>query len=491
MKNLKKYIESMEFHDFTKINDWLWETPSSYRKDMLVSARVYASENLLRQSLKDRSILQLINGATLPGIAGYTLAMPDCHEGYSVPIGFVGAMRIKDGIISPGATGFDISCGVRLLKTEYKEEDIKNRLRKLVGEMQKRIPSGLGKGRQVKIDKKTLRRILERGSRELVEQGYGTNEDISRCESLGRLDWADADCVSDYAKNRGRSQVGTLGSGNHFLEIQKVEKIFDERAAKSFGLFKGQLVIMIHCGSRGLGHQVCTDYLKEFAPLMFNKYRIGVPDREFACVPFSSPEGERYFRAMAAAANYAFSNRQMITHFVREAWQGVFQEKESSLTTLYDVTHNIIKKEEHIIEGKSQEVAVYRKGATRAFPPGSKDIPQEYRETGQPVLLPGTMGTSSYVMVGKKEGEASFFSTAHGAGRTMSRKKAHRSISGKEVAEKLQKKGILISCQSQRGLAEEAPLAYKNVEDVVEVAHNAGLSGKVAKLIPLAVIKGE
>ena len=305
------------------------------------------------------------------------------------------------------------------------------------------------------------------------------------------MSWADATAVSNQAKNRGRDQVGTLGSGNHFLEVQKIDEIFDEMVAKNFGLFKDQIVIMIHCGSRGLGHQVCTDYLREFIPLMERKYEIRVPDREFACVPFSSPEGQRYFGAMAASANYAWANRQMIAHFVRKAWKEVLGEKASPLIALYDVAHNIIKKEKYIIEGKEIEMAVHRKGATRAFPPGHSEIPEKYREVGQPVLIPGSMGTASYVLVGTKEGKEAFFSTCHGAGRTMSRHAATRAISGEEIVRELELKGIIVKCWSLRGIAEEAPMAYKNVDEVVNIVHNAGLSKKVAKLVPLAVIKGE
>lgn len=477
--------------DFKKISDWLWEIPKGFRADMKVPARIYVSEKMLEEVFRDESIPQLINGCTLPGILNYGIAMPDCHEGYSVPIGFVGAMSTSDGIISPGACGFDINCGMKLLKSEYSEKEIKSHLENLATEIQKEVPSGLGRGRQIKFSIEQIDRILESGAKRVVEQGYGEKEDVENCEANGKLEWADASAVSFHAKNRGRDQVGTLGSGNHFLELQKVEEIFDEEVAKAFGLFKDQIVIMVHCGSRGLGHQVCTDYLREFIPLMLNKYKIKVPDREFACVPFNSPEGQRYFGAMASAANYAWANRQMITHFVRKAWKSVLGEKATSLVALYDVAHNIIKKEKYIIDGKETEVAVHRKGATRAFPSGHPEIPKRYREVGQPVLIPGSMGTASYVLVGTKEGEEAFYSTNHGAGRTMSRHAAVRKISGQEVIKSLESKGIIIKCWSLRGIAEEAPMAYKNIDEVVEVVHNAGLSKKVAKLVPLAVIKGE
>ena len=477
--------------DFIKINNYLWELPKSYRQDMLVPARIYASEEMLDDILGDESIPQLINGTTLPGIVKYGIAMPDCHEGYSVPIGFVGAIKTSDGIISPGACGFDINCGMKLLISQYPEKEIKPFLEKLATEIQKEVPSGLGRGRQIKLSIEQINKILEGGAKELVKNGYGEKEDIKYCEAEGCLEWADSKAVSSHAKNRGRDQVGTLGSGNHFLEIQKVAEVFDQKVAEAFGLFKDQIVIMIHCGSRGLGHQVCSDYLKEFIPLMYNKYKIKVPDREFACVPFSSPEGQRYFSAMASAANYAWANRQMIAHFVRKAWKSVLGEKGGKLIALYDVAHNIIKKEKYLVDGKEVEVAVHRKGATRAFPPGNQEIPEKYRLVGQPVLIPGSMGTASYVLVGTKEAEEAFYSTSHGAGRTMSRHAATRKISGKEVVESLKAKGIIVKCYSFRGIAEEAPIAYKNIDEVVEVVDQSKLSKKVAKLIPLAVIKGE
>jgi tRNA-splicing ligase RtcB len=478
-------------NDFKRINDYLWEIPKTFRSDMRVPARAYVSEKMLEESFKDKSLEQLVNISTLPGIQKYALAMPDMHEGYASPIGGVAAIRISDGIISPGMCGYDINCGMKLLKSEYSEKEIKPHLDKLATEIQKEVPSGLGKGRKLKFSVEEIDKILEGGIPHLVKNGYGEKEDAENCEGSGRLEWADVSAVSSHAKNRGRDQVGTLGSGNHFLEIQKVAEIFDEETAKVFGLFKDQIIIMIHCGSRGLGHQVCTDYLREFIPLMEGKYKIRVPDREFACVPFNSQEGQRYFSAMASAANYAWANRQMIAHFVRKSWKSVLGEKALSLRVLYDVAHNIIKKEKYLIEGEETEVAVHRKGATRAFPPGHPEIPKKYQEVGQPVIIPGSMGTASYILVGTKEGEEAFFSTCHGAGRTMSRHAALRAVSGQEVVKNLEAKGIIIKCWSLRGIAEEAPLAYKDIHSVVDVVHNASLSKKVARLVPLAVIKGE
>lgn len=476
--------------DFKKINDFLWEIPKSFRKDMRVPARIYVSGKMLEDVFRDRSLGQLVNVSTLPGIQKYALAMPDMHEGYASPIGGVAAITISDGVISPGVCGYDINCGMKLLKSDYSEKDLKPYIENLATEIQKEVPSGLGRGRQIKLSIPEIEKILEGGAERIVNQGYGEEEDLVNCEAKGRLDWADASSVSSHAKNRGRDQVGTLGSGNHFLEIQKVAEIFDEKVARAFGLFLGQVVIMIHTGSRGLGHQVCTDYLRTMIPAM-QRYKIRVPDREFACVPFNSSEGQRYFAAMACGANYAWANRQMIAHFIRKAWRETLGEKASALLPLYDVAHNIIKREKYKIDGKETEVIVHRKGATRAFPPGHLEIPGKYREVGQPVLIPGSMGTASYVLAGTKKGEGAFYSTCHGAGRTMSRHAAIRRISGQEVVRKLESKGITVKCWSFRGIAEEAPLAYKDIDSVVEVVHKAYLSRKVVKLTPLAVIKGE
>lgn len=466
----------MTKNDFIKINDWLWEIPKSFRQDMRVPARIYASEKMLDDILEDRSIAQLINGTTLPGIVRYGIAMPDCHQGYSVPIGFVGAIRTSDGVISPGACGFDINCGMRLLKSEHNVKEIEPYMERLATEIQRAVPSGLGRGRGEKLSIEQIDKILEQGTHVLLKQGYGEKEDVENCEASGKLDWADSSVVSDHAKNRGRDQVGTLGSGNHFLEIQKVDEIFDKKIAETFGLFKDQVVIMIHTGSRGLGHQVCTDYLKTMIPAM-RKYDIKVLDKEFACVPFNSSEGQRYFSAMASAANYAWANRYMIAHYIREVWKEVIGQKEK-LELLYDVAHNIIKKERYRINGKDTEVIIHRKGATRAFP-------------RQPVLIPGSMGTASYILIGTEKGEEAFFSTSHGAGRRMSRREAMRTISGREVMDKLKQKGIILKCHSTRGIAEEAPGAYKDIDNIVEIVHNAGLSKRVVKLVPLVVIKGE
>ncbi|MCD6086317.1 intein-containing RctB family protein [bacterium] len=388
------------------------------------------------------------------------------------------------------ANNFVVSnCGVRLLKSEYTEKEIRPYLEKLATEIQKEVPSGLGRGRAIRLSIKQINKILEGGVPYLVERGYGEKEDVENCEHRGRMEQADASCISERAKNRGRDQVGTLGSGNHFCQLDKVEEIFDEEVAKVFGLFKNQVVIFIHTGSRGLGHQNCTDYLRILMPI-YPKYGIKLPDKELCCVPFNSPEGQRFFKAMSAACNFAWANRHMIAFYVRKAWQKVLG-KNVKLKLLYDVAHNIAKIEEHNIDGKKMKLIVHRKGATRAFPANHPEIPEKYKKVGQPVLLPGTMGTASYVCVGTEKSKEAFWSVNHGAGRAMSRHKARKAISGQEVIKNLQKRGIIVKCYSLRGLSEEAPVAYKNITEVIDVVERAGLAKKVAKLKPLAVIKGE
>jgi tRNA-splicing ligase RtcB len=474
--------------DFRKINDWLWEIPQTFRSDMRVPARIYASEKLLEET-EEEALVQLVNTTTMPGIVKYAIAMPDIHSGYGPPIGGVGAMKLPEGVISPGFVGYDENCGCRLLLSDYSLREIKSYLEKLAAEIQKEVPSGLGRGRAIKLSIEQIDKILEGGVPYLVEQGYGEKEDIENCEHRGKMEMADASFVSERAKNRGRDQVGTLGSGNHFCEIDKVEEIFDEEVAKAFGLFKDQVVILIHTGSRGLGHQNCTDYLRITIPA-YPKYGIKLPDRELACVPFNSPEGQRFFKAMSAACNFAWANRHMISHYVREAWKKVLGEK-ANLKLLYDVAHNIAKIEEHEVNGEKMKLIVHRKGATRAFPAGHPELPGRYQTTGQPAIIPGSMGTASYVLIGTEKSKEAWYTVPHGAGRTMSRHAAIRNLSGSEIVRGLEKRGIIVKCYSLKGIAEEAPQAYKNVDEVVEVVHNANLSKKVAKLLPLAVIKGE
>lgn len=404
-------------------------------------------------------------------------------------IGGVAATKYPEGVISPGGVGYDISCSVRLLRSDYSKKEIQPYLEKLATEIQKEVPSGLGRGRAIKLSTEQINKILEGGVPKLVEQGYGEEEDIENCEEGGRMKEADAQCVSEHAKNRGRDQVGTLGSGNHFAEIQKVDEIFDEEIAKTFGLFKDQIVIMIHTGSRGLGHQIATDYIKIMMQAM-PKYGIKLPDRELACVPFNSPEGQRYFKAMCAAANYSWSNRHIITYYIRKAWEKVLGKK-AKLKLVYDVAHNIAKIEEHEVNGQKMKLIVHRKGATRAFPPHHSELPAKYKEVGQPVIVPGSMGTASYLLVGTEKGKETFYTTAHGSGRRMSRHAAIKKFSGQEIIQNLKQRGIIVKCHSLKGIAEEAAGAYKDVEKVVDVTHQAGLSKKVARLVPLAVIKGE
>jgi len=478
----------MEKKDFVKINDFLWEIPKDFRSDMRMPARVYVSEKMLEEALKDRSLNQLINVATLPGIVNYSLAMPDIHEGYGFPIGGVAAIRLSEGVISPGGVGYDINCGMRILLSDFSASEIEPYLDKLATAIAKAVPSGLGKGHKIGLSISDLDKVLEGGAQKLVENGYGEKEDIELCEANGCLKQADAKAVSNKAKNRGQDQLGTLGSGNHFLEIQKVAEIFNEEIAQKMGIFKNQVTVMIHTGSRGLGHQVATDYIQKMMQAM-RRYNINIPDRELACAPFNSDEGQAYFQAMCAAANFAWANRQMISYYVREAWKKILPQ--DKLKIIYDVAHNIAKIEEYEINGKKEKLIVHRKGSTRAFPAHHPEIPEKYKEIGQPVLIPGSMGTASYILIGNEKSRESFYSTCHGAGRRMSRMAATRNLSPQEIIKYLENKGILVKCESLRGLAEEAPEAYKDINEVVEVVHQSQLSLKVAKLVPLAVIKGE
>ncbi|MEK7192163.1 MAG: RtcB family protein [Patescibacteria group bacterium] len=461
-----------------KINDWLWEIPKSYREDMRVPARVYASKNMLAEIQKDRSLEQLINVATLPGIQKWALAMPDVHEGYGFPIGGVAAFDpAAGGIISPGGIGYDINCGVRLLRTELAREDIAPRLQDLGRAIFNWVPSGVGRGGKLVLTGTDFDAILTGGARRMLEIGYGEKEDLGRIESNGELKGADSSLVSESAKARGRDQLGTMGSGNHFVEVGYVEKIFDQETAKKLKLFQNQITVMIHTGSRGLGHQVATDYIRLMNKVMPN-YGISLPDRELACAPFSSKEGRQYFSAMQAAANFAWANRQFITFEVREAFRQVLGEKSPELDVVYDVAHNIAKIEEYEIDGVRKEMIVHRKGATRAFP-------------GQPVLIPGSMGTASYILTGQESSlTESFGSSCHGAGRRMSRARARREVKISALREELNKQGIVTNAGSISGLTEEAPIAYKDIEDVVNVIHTAGIARKVVRLRPLSVIKG-
>lgn len=473
-----------------KLSDVMWEIPMSYRPDMQVPARFFATERMIDDILTDRSLEQLVNVTTLRGIQGNALAMPDIHEGYGFPIGGVAATSYPDGVISPGGIGYDINCGVRLIRSELSFDDIKNHLEKISQRIYHAVPSGVGEGGPRILSSKEMDDVLHLGIKWMIKEGLATEQDAQCIESHGHLNNADPSKVSAQAKQRGSDQLGTLGSGNHFAEIDIVDEIYDEQAAQAMGLWKGQAVILVHCGSRGLGHQVATDYIRIMMQSM-SRYNITLPDRELACVPFSSPEGTDYFNAMAAAANFAWANRQYIMHNIRQAWHKEFGASGGNLSLMYDVAHNIAKIETHEINNKKQKLIIHRKGATRAFGPEHEELPAQYRAIGQPVLIPGSMGTASYVLAGTQEGmQVSFGSTCHGAGRVMSRTAAKRSIHGRDLQADLLKAGIYIQTDSLAGLAEEAPLAYKDIDEVVNVVHQAGIAKKVARVRPCAVIKG-
>lgn len=471
--------------DLIKISNYLWEIPKDFRADMCVPARIYADQNLLEKVFKDKSLEQLINVATLPGIVNFAMAMPDMHEGYGFPIGGVAGFDLEKGIISPGGVGYDINCGVRVLRSAISADDLAPHLEKLMNQIQRDVPSGVGRGGGVKLNPESMKAVLEQGVKYVVAKGYGEADDVEYCEEQGAMFGAQASAVSDKAKSRGRDQLGTLGSGNHFLEVQKVDEIFDEAAAKILGLFKNQATVMIHSGSRGLGHQVCTDYVS-ILHRQLPKYDLRLADPELACAPFDSPEGQQYFGAMAASANFAWANRQLIMHLVREAWQRILGQPGGKLELIYDVAHNIAKVEEH----GGQKLCVHRKGATRAFGPGQAGLPAEYQPIGQPVLIPGTMGTASYILVGTAKAAETFFSVCHGAGRTMSRHAAIRAVEGGALRQELEAAGIVVRCLSTKDLAEEAPMAYKDIHNVVDVVVKAGLAKPVARLKPLGVVKG-
>jgi tRNA-splicing ligase RtcB (3'-phosphate/5'-hydroxy nucleic acid ligase) len=481
---------SVKRSDLIQINQYTYEIPDTYRSDMRVPARFFASEKLLDDLLKDAALWQLVNVATLPGILGYAYAMPDVHQGYGFPIGGVAAFDVNNGgVISPGGIGYDINCGVRLLRSNLTRGEIKPRLDDLATELFGIIPSGVGRGGRLKLYGEEIDAVLSGGAAHMVELGYGTQQDLENCEEGGQIASARPDFVSKQAKARGADQLGTLGSGNHFMELQYVDEIFDLLVAQAFGLRKGLVTIMIHCGSRGLGHQVCTDYVR--AMIQKSKdWNIQLADRELVCAPFSDPLAQEYWGAMGAAANYAWANRHLIAHWARQTWQQFFG-AESSLETVYDVCHNIGKQETHMYNGNPHSVVLHRKGATRAFAPGSADIPAAYRSIGQPVLVPGTMGTASYVMVGTEQSmQTAFGSCCHGAGRVMSRVKAREKVHGRTLKQYLESQGIIVRTDSIVGLAEEAPEAYKDIEAVIDCVHGAGLASKVARLKPLAVIKG-
>ena len=475
-----------------KIGENQYQIDADSNSGMKVPVRIYADEPLLQKMLSDRTIMQAKNVSSIPGIVGQSIVLPDGHEGYGFPVGGVAAMDAEEGMISPGGVGYDINCGVRLLRSNLTEKNVRSKLKELVTDLFSSIPSGVGSKGSVRLSPSQLDEVLVKGVNWAIDNGYGSSDDADVCEENGQIQNADPNKVSDKARKRGAPQLGSLGSGNHFLEVQKVAEVHDEEAANRMGLKEGTITVLIHCGSRGFGHQVCSDYLR-VAEQAMSKYDIDLPDRELACVPNNSEEGESYRAAMFSALNFAWSNRQMLTHWTRKSIERVFNQSESDLDMklVYDVAHNIAKVEKHKVDGQDRNLVVHRKGATRAFPSNRDEIPSRYRDLGQPVLVPGSMGTSSWILLGKPNSmDLSFGSTAHGAGRTMSRSKARRNFTEDNVKKSLNDKGIFIKALTRDGVVEETPEAYKDVDSVVNVSHNLGIATKVAKLIPIGVIKG-
>ncbi len=477
---------------FNKIGPVVWEIPKSYRQDMRVPVRLFADDRLLEDALGDKSMEQAVNAATLPGLVGQVNVMPDVHQGYGFPIGGVAATRTTDGVISPGAIGYDINCGVRLLSSRIGEDEVRDHISDLVGTLYANCPSGVGVKGSVHLTTKELDRVCREGAGWALKNSFARTEDLERTEESGRIAGADSSSVSARAKERGRSQLGTLGAGNHFIEVDVVDQLFHPDGARVMGLELGNLVVQIHCGSRGFGHQICTDYVREFQSAV-QRYGIRLPDRELVCAPLDSPEGRRYLAAMGCAANFAFANRQILAAHIRRSFEEVLagRVRDFDLHQVYDIAHNMGKIEDHQVAGEKIRVCVHRKGATRAFGPGFEGLPAAYRPFGQPVLVPGSMGTASWVLLGTEGSmQQSFGSTCHGAGRVMSRKQAKRSVRGEDLRRELEQRGIHVRAGSMPGLAEEAPQAYKDVDAVVEVVTQAGIAAKVARLRPLAVIKG-
>jgi tRNA-splicing ligase RtcB len=484
-------MKDLTIHNLRQIDEYRWLLPQQGK--MRTDGLLFLDKGLLEHIKNDKSINQVANVAWLPGIVGRSLAMPDIHQGYGFPIGGVAAFDPDKGVVSPGGVGYDINCGVRLLRTSLEKDEITPQIVNLVNCLFTNIPSGVGsKQRHLKLNKQELKKVLESGAIWAVNNGFGSKDDLLHIEEGGCLDWADPETVSDRALDRGQPQLGTLGSGNHFVEVGFVDEIFDNKLASGIGLFKDQVTIIVHTGSRGLGHQICGDYIR----LLQNasqKYGFDLPDRELCCAPIHSPEGKKYLSAMAAAANFAFANRQLITEEVRLTFEHVLGKgaKKLGLELVYDVCHNIAKFETHEVDGRQQEVVVHRKGATRAFPAHHPKVPEAYRETGQPVLIPGDMGRYSYVLVGTDRAlKETFGSTCHGAGRVMSRHAAKKIAKGHNVTAELAEIGVTVKSAGRATLVEEIPQAYKDVEDVVRVVHEAGLANKIARLRPLGVIKG-
>jgi tRNA-splicing ligase RtcB len=482
-------MKKVQKSDIIQKSSFLWEIPEDFKPGMRVPARIVAEEALLDAIMDDRSLQQLVNVTFLPGILKAAFVMPDVHEGYGFPIGGVAATEYPGGVISPGGIGYDINCGVRLLTSPLYAEDIRPAVPELVKVLNEHIPSGMGTPGRFVLNQKEIDQVLTEGSEWAIRHGYGTYEDLIHTESRGRLMQADPSAVSQRAKQRGLDQLGTIGSGNHFVEVDYVDRILEPEIAKAYGLHQGQVVILIHTGSRGLGHQVATDYIRIMMGAMAS-YDISLPDRELACVPFDSKEGQAYYRAMCAAANYAWCNRQMVSWEVREAWKQCFGAEVTEPELLYDVAHNIAKVETHRLGGKDQKVIVHRKGATRAFGPGNPEVPEDFRKYGQPVLIPGSMGTHSYVLAGSPGSmEVSFGSCCHGAGRRLSRTAAKKVVNAPVLKKEMQEAGIYLEAPFRR-IAEEAPIAYKDVDAVVRSVSLAGIVTPVAQLKPMAAIKG-
>jgi tRNA-splicing ligase RtcB len=475
-----------------KIDDYRWRIPRADHPGMQVDGIIYAKESLLQHIRMDQTPLQVANVAHLPGIVKYSLAMPDIHWGYGFPIGGVAAIDPDGGVVSPGGVGYDINCGVRVLKTNLGLDDVKNSIKDLVQALFANVPCGVGSKTRKRFSEKELKEAMRMGSRWIVKQGFGWDEDVELTEEQGCLDFANPEFLSQRALERGRPQIGTLGAGNHFIEIQEIDEVYDAETAQKMGLSKGMITVMVHTGSRGLGYQVCDDSVKVMGKAM-RKYGIEVPDRQLACVPINSEEGKRYLGAMASAANYAWVNRQMIMFWVREAFEKTLEISAEKLDMhmIYDVAHNIAKFEDHKVNGEIKSLCVHRKGATRAFPPGHPDIPDTYQEIGQPVLIPGDMGTHSYILVGSQQAmDETFGSTCHGAGRVMSRHKALDVTKGRAIHRELGDRGIYVQSATVKTLREEVPEAYKDVDEVVDTVHQAGIGKKVVRMRPLGVIKG-
>ena len=476
-----------------RIDEWRWRIPAGSKPGMKVPAVIFADEKLMEQIRNDLSLEQAANAATLPGVVRAAYTMPDIHQGYGLPIGAVVATRMDGGVVTPGGVGYDINCGVRLLRTEMTTEEVQPRIKELVNLLFTEIPSGVGSHGKVRLTKENQAKPLTEGARWAVERGMGEADDLVHAEATGCIHGADPGAVSHKAHERGRDQLGTLGSGNHFLEVQVVDRLYDEHAANVLGLFPGQVTVLVHTGSRGFGHQVCTDYLASMERAV-KKFGIQIADRQLACAPVNSDEATAYLGAMRAAANYAWANRQCLTHWTRAGFQKVFKKspRDLGMSVVYDVAHNIAKVEEHQVEGRSMRVVVHRKGATRAFPPGHPELPERYRSIGQPVLVPGDIGRASFVLLGTKGAmDETFGSTCHGAGRLLSRAAAIRAARGRSIERELEDKhGVYVRATGRDSVKEEMPEAYKNVQDVVSVCHNAGISKMVARLRPLGCIKG-